>query len=488
MTQSGIMARSGLFAGLVVALSGMALAASAQNPEESLKIYSEHPRLFLTQHRLKMLQKEKERHSLRWQQFELLMAGHARMPEPGFADALYYRVGKEQASGRSAVAWALGPGADLHSAADLRQLALVFDWCQDVLTAAQSQALAARLAKGMEQTGRDRSVAATRSRVLAAIALADHLQDVSQRELERVIHAWWRGEIAPALEAGRSAIARDDFYPLYEMMHAIRDNLNIDLRESAVEFFKTLPVYDLVSYYPATYPAPEGEYRIPVSKDAGEPDLRRATLARAAELAMVPYDPNAPESQMLQGWLMHDNFNLRSTFGTPYEFLWANPYHPGLSYFLVPLVFHDDLSGRLFIRSSWDESARWLGFFDGELQLFEDGKVTVLNPQLTEGPMSLDTAVVLFGRNARKFKTMLGEEEHVFVLGLKPRCTYQIEVDDQEMTEGKTDGGGILPLKLPQKVEIGVRLREAPPIVPAAPPKSSGGPSAKEGTPDSSDL
>jgi hypothetical protein len=268
------------------------------------------------------------------------------MPEPGLANALYYRVARDQSSGRAAVNWALGAGADL------RQLALVFDWCQDLLSPVQSRALAAKLAKGIEQTARDRSVPAERSRVMAAITLADR-PEAPERELKGVIQNWWRGEIAPALKSGRDVIARDDWYALYEMLHAVRDNLNIDLRESAPAYFKTLPIYDLVSFYPATYPAPEGEYRIPASKAAGEPDLRRASLARVTELAMVQFDTNAPESQLLQGWLMHDNFNLRSTFGSPYEFLWANPYHPGLSYFLAPLVFHDETFGRLFIRSSW---------------------------------------------------------------------------------------------------------------------------------------
>src|SRR5579864_7176427 len=152
-------------------LWGFVLPAAAQtsaiapSAEESLRIYTEHPRLFLGPHRLKLLQKEKERHSLRWQQFELLMAGHAPMPEPGFADALYYRVAQNEASGRAAVTWALGPGADL------RQLALVFDWCQDLLSPAQSRALAAKLARGIERSARDHSIAAVRSRVLAAIAL-----------------------------------------------------------------------------------------------------------------------------------------------------------------------------------------------------------------------------------------------------------------------------------------------------------------------------
>jgi hypothetical protein len=163
---------------------------------------------------------------------------------------------------------------------------------------------------------------------------------------------------------------------------------------------------------------------------------------------------------------MHDNFLLRGTLGAPYEFLWANPYHPGLSYYLAPLVFHDENFGRLFIRSSWDESARWLGYFDGELQLFENGNVTVLNAQLAAEPMSLDTAVVFFGKNARKFQTILNEDEEVFVLGLTPRRTYQIEVDDEEMTEGDTDAGGILELKLPHKVQIGVRLSDVRPATP----------------------
>jgi hypothetical protein len=460
MTQSKLMARlqSWTLVNTCVVCIGYlaALPAAAQTQEESFRIYTEHPRLFLGSHRLKLLQKERERHSLRWQQFELLMAGHAPMPEPGFANALYYKIAHDQNSGRAAVAWAAGAGTDL------RQIALIFDWCQELLSPAQSRAIAAKLAKGIEQTARDRSVAANRSRLLAVIALADHQQDISQRQIEEVIQTWWRREIAPQLQAGKNIISRDDFYPLYEMLHAVRDNLNIDLRESAPAFFKVLPIFDLVSYYPATYPAPEGEYRIPAAKGGGEPDVRRATLARAAELAMVPYDSNAPESQMLQGWLMHDNFMMRSTFGAPYEFLWANPYHPGLSYYLAPMVFHDEIFGRLFVRSSWDESARWLGFFDGELQLFENGSVTVLNPQLSAEPMSVDTAVIFFGKTAQRFQTIVSEEEAAFVLGLRPKSTYQIEIDDEEMAEGKTDSGGILELKLPQKVQTGVRIHQVP--------------------------
>src|SRR5579864_969206 len=271
------------------------LPVAAQTQDESFRVYAEHPRLILGSHRLQLLRKERDRRSVRWQQFELLMAGHAPMPEPGFAGALYYKVSGNEAAGKAAITWALGP------ASDLRQLALVFDWCQDLLSPAQARALTAKLARAIEETARNRSIPVMRGRVLAAIVLAGHQQELSERELARSIQGWWRGEIAPALNAGRNVISRDDLYPLYEMLHAVRDNLNIDLRESAVPFFKSLPIYDLVSYYPAAYPAPENEYRIPCTKGAEEPDVNRAAMGRVAELAMVPYDANAPETQLLQG-------------------------------------------------------------------------------------------------------------------------------------------------------------------------------------------
>jgi len=95
---------------------------------------------------------------------------------------------------------------------------------------------------------------------------------------------------------------------------------------------------------PGVYEAPENEYRIGPPLKPDRPDLRLAALSRASELAMVAYDANAAENQLLQGWLMHDQFMLRGTFGAPYEFLWANPYQPGLSYYLVPLVYHNPIS------------------------------------------------------------------------------------------------------------------------------------------------
>lgn len=453
MTQSNGMSGLGQFLPVLL-LSILPLSLCGQSQEDTLQIYTEHPRLFLRPNRLKLLKRERERRSLRWLQFETLMAGRAQMPERGFANAFYYRIAGDEDAGRQAVAWALGPGTDL------RQLALVFDWCQDILNDSQSKALAGKLQRGIEQA-KGVSVSAVRSRLLASVALADHVPQISIKQMEQIIHGWWQETMVPALRGGTDVIPRDDDYALMEILHAVRDNLNIDLRDSVPVYFKGLPIYHLMSYYPATYPAAEGEYRIPAVRGGGIPDLRRATLSRAAELSMVAFDTNAPQTQVLQGWLMHDNFLLRSTFGITYEFLWANPYQPGLSYYHVPLVFHDDLFGRLFVRSSWEESASWLGFFDNELQLFRDGKVTVLNPQLSMDPISLTEAVVLFGKSSQKFKIELNEEEDVFVVGLKPLQAYDIEVDDEEMLEQETDRGGILPLTLPRKRLVGVLMKEA---------------------------
>src|ERR1035441_3223809 len=424
---------------------------------ESLRADAPHPRILLGARRLRLLRRERERQSMRWNQFHLLMAGKAPMPEPGFAQALYYRVSGSADAGRQAVAPRLGAGGDL------RKLALVFDWCQDVLTGSQSKTLAAKLARGIQQSRRDSSVSAVRSRLLAAVALSGHLPDVPEREIEQVVRQWWEGEILPAINSGREAVARDDVYALMEILHVVRDNFNQDLREAAPRFFIDLPMVQLLSYYPATFPAGENDYRIPaVPHAAGEPDLRRAALSRAAELSMVAYDSNAPGSQILQGWLMNDHFLLRGTFGAPYEFLWANPYQPGLSYFQAPLVVHDSLLGRLFVRSNWDESAAWLGFFSGQLQMSQDGGVTVLDPRAADEPLDLGRAVILFGAHTQKFKVAAAAKEPVFLVGVGTRQNYLIEVDDEELSEQQTDPGGILALDVPHDTEVGVRLLEIP--------------------------
>ncbi len=450
MTQSGFMRRFGAVLGGLLILG--TLCGMAQTGDDPVTVSSDHPRLLLRPNRLRLLRRERERTSARWQQFEALVAGNAPLAEPGFALALYYQVSGDAEAGKRAIAWALGTGNDL------RQAALVFDWCQDLLSDAQKSDLAGRLAKGLAQPP-TAAVGDARSRAMAAIALFDHVPQTPQRELERIVHKWWEGSVVPAIQKGSSPVSRDDAYALYELLHVLRDNTTIDLRESTPRFFKDYPIEHLLSYYPAAYPGPDTEYYIGAEAKTGEPDLRLASLSRAAELAMVAYDANAAETQVLQGWLMHDRFILRSTLGAPYEFLWANPYQPGLSYYHVPLVYYNPDLGKLFVRSSWEDSAKWLGYFDGVVQVFDEGRAANINPKTNGDPIDLTEAVICLGHTARKFQVKLDEQEGVFVVGLEPNRKYLVEIDDEELYEMATDPGGILPLEVPRGHEVGIRIR-----------------------------
>lgn len=425
-------------------------AAAQDISTEPVTVSTEHPRLLLRAQRLRLLKRERERSSARWEQFAALVTGNAPMPERGFALALYYQVSGDAAAGRDAISFALGPSVDL------RQQAFVYDWCQDLLSDTQKKELAARLAQAIAAPVSDASVATTRSRVLAAVALFDEVERIPQRELERVVREWWEKRIVPALKAGQAVISRDDAYPLFELLHAMRDNTILDLRESVPQFFKDYPIEHLMSYYPAVYEGTDTNYYIGASRKTGGPDLQAAAISRAADLAMVAYDVNAAPSLVLQGWLMHDKFMLRGTFGAPYEFLWANPYLPGLSYYHIPLVYHNPDFGKLFIRSSWDDSATWFGDFDGVMQWFSDGR---LQPP-GGGPLSLEQAVVCFAKSGNRFTVKLGEDEDaVFIVGLTPRKAYEVEVDDEEMSEMETDPGGILELEVTKGKSVGIRLR-----------------------------
>ncbi|HPQ14908.1 MAG TPA: hypothetical protein PLP04_06755, partial [Bryobacteraceae bacterium] len=215
-----------------------------------------------------------------------------------------------------------------------------------------------------------------------------------------------------------------------------------------------MPHYDLISYYPPIYPAAENDFRIPAVKGA-EPDLAAAAMSRIAEMAMVAYDSNAPEMQYLQGWLMHDRFILRGPLGAPYEFLWANPYQPGLSYFNLPLAFHDKILGRVFVRSRWNDDAAWLGYFDGQLQTFSDGEPKIFPLRSLSEPVQFGDTVVAA---APQF-TVKEEAVTVYVVGLEPSRAYGVEPDDQEMHEAISDPGGIIELQFPTGFRGGIRLK-----------------------------
>ncbi len=82
---------------------------------------------------------------------------------------------------------------------------------------------------------------------------------------------WWDGKIIPAIRAGGNPIPRDEAYALYELLHAVQDNVKIDLREKDGGFFKEFPIEHLLNYYPKPYQAAENDYYIGAERTPGEP-------------------------------------------------------------------------------------------------------------------------------------------------------------------------------------------------------------------------
>ena len=416
------------------------------------KVYSDSPRLLLKPQRLRLLRRERERQSMRWQQFDALVSGGAPMPEPGFALALHSLVTQLKPSCDQALQWARLP-----STTDLRQIALVADWCGG----APASGLEPKLELLLNKLKSRSDTTSVRDRAFAALALADSKPDLAAQVLYDLCENWWLKGWAPKLKAG-ALLPRPDIYPLTEFLHAIRDNFSMDLREAAPAFFKDLPVWHLLSYYPSPFPAPENEYRIPFFTTNTDPDLNVAMLSRAADMAMVAYDANLLENQYLQGWVMQDRFLMRSPYGAVYEFFWANPYQPGLSVQHLPNLYHDKRTGRLFARSSWEEDASYFCFYDGQVQFFEEGKRRLLTLSATAAPVRVGDIALLWTKAPVKLAIEPAEEpQFYFLVGLKPNTRYDIEADDQELAEERTDPGGILAFKFPKsKRPLFVRIRE----------------------------
>jgi hypothetical protein len=464
ISPAGKLTRRGLLRGAAL-LPAMRLL--GQSAPESFRVYTDAPRLFLRPSRLRLLRRERERHSLRWEQFETLWNGAAQFPEFGWNAALRYQIAQDDAAGKQAVAWGVTKAAAAGSISEnvVRQLALIADWCGPVMQDADKAAIIGRLERyaAAPLPAAGLSLAEARSRTLAAVAISEASPDAAEKALRGVYEGFWMKSFIPALLSAKRHVPNPEANALIELMHAFRDNLDFDLRETCGKWYKDYGPIHILAHYPEPFPASENEYRIPADPllDQRGPDITKATLSRAAELAMVAYDSNAAETQLLQGFLMNDRFLMRGTLGIAYELMWANPYQPGLSYYHVPLVAHDSIGGELWVRSTWEDDAQWLGFFAGQLQLFGNGELKHIDPQAPHAPMDLEEATVFFSRNIEKFQVPARPApallpgaapeaasapaiDDVFIIGLRPATPYHVEVDGEGMFEASSDPGGII--------------------------------------------
>src|SRR3954463_13168863 len=95
-TQSEKMTRR-RWLGATALLPALRAAGQTAGPE-SFRAYTDAPRLFLRAARLRLLRRERDRRSLRWDQFEALWGGGAEFPEFGYAAALRYQLAQDDAA------------------------------------------------------------------------------------------------------------------------------------------------------------------------------------------------------------------------------------------------------------------------------------------------------------------------------------------------------------------------------------------------------
>ncbi len=279
------------------------------------------PRLLLTPQRLRRLQRDRERQTVRWLNFDKRVQTAPDSPERGFELALYYVVTHDEARGREAVAWATA------HACDHRQVSLIVDWTGELA----GETLKTKLS-GCPFVGTDASSEiAVIARDLLFSAVVSGQMDAKQTGPgnKRVMNDLPNALLNPS-----------DLYAAVEYLMTIRSLTSIDLRQQDGLFFNQLPKRLLLNLRP---------------KQIEHPDW----MTHVAALAYVALDPNLENSQFLQGWAMEESQMLREGPGVAYEFLWADPYLPGIAYQnMDPWIYNAD--GTLSARTNWEPNACWI--------------------------------------------------------------------------------------------------------------------------------
>ena len=421
------------------------------------RVYREHPRLFLEPSRLDRLRKDLDRQSLRWQALRNLIESEASFPEEPLVDALRFQVeGAEDAAAR-AVNWSREVALDgIRSATDLRMAALVYDWCRSEFDSAArdmvKEAIAAAVLAVLPQA--NLQVGLIRAAILGSIAVAGDW-DGSESALGELLGTHWEHEVRPALMGGGLTDDGSALIAVLEASLAVRHNLEVDLLRPSTDALAALVRTRLLSYYPLDVNTAEGIARRP-SRFGGDESRARsqAPLYRIAEMLLVAYESNLREFQFLQGWIRDDNYQLRSPMAAPYEFLWVNPYLPGLTPQSAPMIAHDPVRGRLYGRLGWERPATWIGFANGRLEILDNGTLSTSERFSELPPMYFPDAVVVPLRPPAKV-VLTWQSSHreppefarIFLVGLRPFEKYGLKVGGRAARLVEAGAGGILVLR-----------------------------------------
>lgn len=306
------------------------MGALAQTPEQGYK-------LLLTPQHLRRLQRDHERNTIRWQNFEHRVETVPDSPERGFELALYYAVTRDEARGREAVQWAKAHPCDA------RQVSLIREWTGELW---KDIPISACVGSGPI------TIQSFRNELFTIVASG-------QATVPRNSLNGWEGRVLTS---------PSELYALCEYLITVRTLTHNDLRQDDASFFRVLPKEFLLSLKPEQIEHPNW-------------------MEHIAALALVAVDPNLEGSQFLQGWAMEENQMISEGPGVAYEFLWADPYLPGIAYRnLDPWAY--DPAGRLFARTGWDANPCWLAMDSNGLRT-ENCPAGVQERQQTFGSLTL---------------------------------------------------------------------------------------------------
>lgn len=272
----------------------------------------------------------------RWTNFETRIYSSPESPERGFELALYYAITHDDKAGVAAVQWALG------HLSETRQVALVADWCSDKFAEPQRrQLLTAALKASVAQAGPSAAHSVAGLDPLHYRNLL-FLQTVLDSPFPTSYETWWNSVVDTlARRDGNWLSDPEQLYALCEVLEVVRENTRVDLRSDHLVAFQNLPSEYLLSLHPKQLEAPTWQMR-------------------AAALALIGIDPNLASAQYVQGWAMEDPRVIREGPGVGYEFLWADPYLPGLSFYNLDPWAYDPDAGLLYARTTWEPDSCWI--------------------------------------------------------------------------------------------------------------------------------
>ena len=286
------------------------------------------PQLLLSSQRLRRMQRERERQTPRWLNFENRIKTVPGSPERGFELALYSVVAGDEERGREAVDW-----AQQHRSCDagtIRQSLVVHNWVADAPANGMPEVPndCAEVKAGDARSGDKDSIPALRNALIADLAAGRQPDSAATAQVIQALQggAYRQG---PAL------------YAAVEFLALLKEATRVDPRQSAARFFLSLPSLLLLGLKPARIEHPDWQTHV-------------------AALALVSIDPNSDGGQFLQGWAIEDRHTLREGPGVAYELLWADPYLPSVGYQNLDPWFYDDEKGTLIARADWTAQPCWI--------------------------------------------------------------------------------------------------------------------------------